>query len=85
MTKKMDQFLRHWIIGERIFPVSTSVQVLFQISIVLVDELAESLFCGFALAFDRLAKSKYIRFQLEFFRLHLKDFLLVVVVVILVA
>ena len=57
MTKKIDKFLRHWIIGERIFCGSISVQVLATINIILVDELAESRLCGFALAFDRLAKS----------------------------
>ena len=36
---------------------STSVQVLYPKSIVLVDEPAEPRLCGFALAFDRLAKS----------------------------
>ena len=37
--------------------VSTSVQVLSPIGIVLVDELADSRPCGFATAFDRLVKS----------------------------
>ena len=46
------------------FPGSTSVQVLFPIRKVLVDELAESSrFCGFALAFDRLAKSPAFNFN----------------------
>ena len=57
MTKKIDQFLRHWKIGERIFCGSISVQILSPIGIVLADELAESRLCGFALAFDRHAKS----------------------------
>ena len=57
MTKKMNQFLRHCIIGIEHSPGSTSVQVLSPIGIVLVDELAESRLCGFALAFDRHAKS----------------------------
>ena len=39
-----------------IFVCSVSVQILSSIGIVLVDELAESRLCGFALAFDRLAK-----------------------------
>ena len=56
MTKKMNQFLRHFIIGERIFSWFT-VQILSPIGIVLVEELADSRLCGFALAFDRLAKS----------------------------
>ena len=38
-------------------PDSTSVQILSPKGFVLVDEPAESLLCGFALAFDRLAKS----------------------------
>ena len=38
-------------------PGSTSVQILFPIGIVLVEEPAGSLLCGFALAFDRHAKS----------------------------
>ena len=37
--------------------VSTSAQVLSPIGIVLVEELADSRLCGFALALDRLAKS----------------------------
>ena len=63
MTKKIDQFLRHWIIGERIFCGSLSVQVLSPIGIVLVDELAESRLRGFVLAFDRLAKSHAFNFN----------------------
>ena len=57
MTKKIDQFLRHWIIGERIFlwfnisPRSLPNRYSF------CDELAEKRLGGFALAFDRLAKS----------------------------
>ena len=47
---------------------------------VFVDDLAEIHLCGFALTFDRLAKSKYIRFQRTIFELHLRGFLLVVVV-----
>ena len=57
MTKKMNQFLRHCIIGDWIFPGSTSVQVLFPIGTVLDEEPASSLLCGFAFAFDRHAKS----------------------------
>ena len=38
-------------------PGSTSVQVLFPTRIVLLEEPASSLLCGFALAFDRHAKS----------------------------
>ena len=63
MTKKIHQFLRHWIIGERIFPGSTSVQVLSPTGKNLVDDLAESRNCGFALAFDRLAKSPAFNFN----------------------
>ena len=63
MTKKIDQFLRHWIIGERIFCGSISVQVLSPIGIVLVDELTELRPCGFAVAFDRLAKSPAFNFN----------------------
>ena len=57
MTNKMNQFLRHFIIEIEYSPGSTSVQVLSPIGIVLVEELANSRLCGFALAFDRLAKS----------------------------
>ena len=63
MTKKIDQFLGHWIIGERIllwFNVSPSS---LTIGIVLVDKLAESRLCGFALAFDRHAKSLAFNFN----------------------
>ena len=63
MTKKMDQFLRHWIIGANVFLVQPSVQVLSLIGIVLVDELPEFRFCGFALAFDRFAKSPAFNFN----------------------
>ena len=64
MTKKIDQFLRHWIIGERIFLwFSISPSSLSPIGRVLVDELAESRLCGFALAFDRLAKSLAFNFN----------------------
>ena len=61
MTKKMNQFLRHS--ESEYSPGSTSVQVLSQIGKVLVDELAESLLCGSALAFDRLAKSPAFNFN----------------------
>ena len=63
MTKKMDQFLRHWIIGERMFSwFNISPSPLTNRFSFLVDELAESRFCGFALAFDRLAKSPAFNF-----------------------
>ena len=48
MTKKMNQFLRYCIIGDRIFS---------RLGIGLVEEPAGSRLCGFALAFDRHAKS----------------------------
>ena len=35
--------------------ISSQVQMLSPMGVVLFDELAESLFCDFALAFDRLA------------------------------
>ena len=57
MTKKMSQFLRHWIIGERMFSWFNISSSSFPIGIVFVDELVKSRFCGFAFAFDRLAKS----------------------------
>ena len=50
-----------------------------------MDELAETRLCGLALAFDRLAKGKYIRFQNTIFELHLRSFLLAVVVLRVVA
>ena len=52
-------------------PGSTSVQVLSPIGMVLVDELAESRLCGFALAFDRLAKARAFDLQRKVFELHL--------------
>ena len=63
MTKKIDQLPRHWIIGERIFLWFNISPSSLPISIVLVDELAESRLCGFALAFDRLAKSPAFNFN----------------------
>ena len=62
-----------------------SVQDLSLIGTVLVDEQAGVRLRSFALAFDRLAKSKYIRFQRRIFELHLRGFLLVVVVLFVVA
>ena len=47
---------------------------------VLVDELAGVRLYGLALAFDRLAKASTFVFNAIFFRLHLRSFLLVVVV-----
>ena len=52
MTKNIDQYSE-----SEYFCGSTSVQVLSPTGKILVDELAESRLCGFALAFDRLAKS----------------------------
>ena len=57
MTKKMNQFLRHFIIGERIFLWFNISPSSFPFGIVLVAELAESRLYGFAVAFDRLAES----------------------------
>ena len=51
-------------------PGSTSVQILSPIGIVLVEELADSRLCGFALAFDRHAKSLAFNLQRIFFELH---------------
>ena len=45
MTKKMDQFVRHWIIGERIFSWFNISPSSLPIGIVLVDELAKSRLC----------------------------------------
>ena len=42
---------------------SISVQILFPISMVLVDDKAEYRFCGFALAFDRNAESPSLNFN----------------------
>ena len=58
-----DRSVSSIIIGERIFFGSISVQVPSPIGTVLVDELAESRLCGFALAFDRLAKSPAFNFN----------------------
>ena len=77
MTKKIDQFLRHRIIGERIFlwfNISSSSSPEGK---VLVDKLA-----SFSIWSAR--KSKYIRFQRKIFELHLRGFLLVVVVLVVV-
>ena len=46
-----------------IFLLKTSVHFLSPIGIVLVDELTESRFCGFALAFDLHAKSPAFKFN----------------------
>ena len=59
-----------------------SVQYLSLIGAVLVDEQARVCLCGFVQAFDRLAKGKCIRFQRKIFDLHLRGFLLVVVVLL---
>ena len=48
--------------------------------IVLEDEQVVEGLLGFALAFDRLAKASTFVFNANFFRLHLRGFLLVVVV-----
>ena len=64
---------------------SISVQLLAPMGTVFVDELEEIRLCVFALAFDRHAKSKYTRFQRTIFELHLRSFMLFVVVVLLVA
>ena len=64
MTKTIDQFLRHWIIGERLFLwLNISPNSLSNKYIVLVDELAESRLCGFDLAFVRLAKARAFDFN----------------------
>ena len=56
------------------------------VGIVLADEQAGVRLRGFALAFDRFAKASYIRFQRKIFELHhLRGFLLVVVVFLVVA
>ena len=62
MTKKIDQFLRHWKIDGRIFLWFNISPSSFPMGIVLVDELAKIRLCVFALAFDRLAKGTCIRF-----------------------
>ena len=49
---------------------------------VLVDELAEFRLCGFSLAFDRHAKASSFVFQRKFFKLHLRGFVLVVLVLV---
>ena len=51
---------------------------------VLVDELVGVRLCGFALAFDRPCKSTCIRFQRKIVELHLRGFLLVIVVLLVV-
>ena len=48
----------------------------------LVDELAGVRLCGFALAFDRLAKASTFVFNAKIFELHLRGFLLAVVVLL---
>ena len=63
MTKKIDQSLRHWIIGERIFPWLNISPSYFSIGRVLVDELTEIRLCGFAFAFDGLAKARAFNFN----------------------
>ena len=63
MTKKIDQFLRHWIIGGRIILWFNIGPSSFPKRYSFVDELAESRLCGFALAFDRLAKSLAFNFN----------------------
>ena len=44
------------------FPGSLSLEVLLPIGTILGEELASSLLCGFALAFDRHAKSFTLNF-----------------------
>ena len=59
MTKKSDQFLRHWIIdGRIILRFNIGPSSLSPIGKVFVDEQAEIRLCGFAVAFDRLAKAR---------------------------
>ena len=63
VTKKMDQFLRHWIIGERIlswFNISPSSFPHMYSSCGCAGIIS---FCGFALAFDRHAKSPALNFN----------------------
>ena len=52
---------------------------------VLVDGLARVRLCGFALVIDRLAKARAFGFNAKFFELHLRSFLLVVVMFLVVA
>ena len=52
---------------------------------VFVDELAEVRLCGFASAIDRLAKASTFFFNEKIFEMHLRGFLLVVVVLLVVA
>ena len=57
MTKKMNYFLRYLVFGERIFTGSISIQFLLSMGMILGEEPAGSLLCGFAFAFARHAKS----------------------------
>ena len=49
MTKKMNYFLRNFVRRERMFPGSISIQFLAFIGMILGEEPACSLLCGFAL------------------------------------
>ena len=62
MTKKMDQFLRYWIIVEQIILWFNIGPSYFRTQ-VFVDELAKERLCGLALAFDRLAESLAFNFK----------------------
>ena len=63
MTKEMNHFLRHLVLGEKIFPGSISIQFLLSMGTILGEESAGSLLCGFAFAFDRHAKSFALSFN----------------------
>ena len=82
MTKKIDQFLRHWIVNGRII-------LWFNIGPSSFSDGYSS--CGWAgrstsswscFSLWSACKSKYIRLQRKFFQLHLRGFLLVVVVLL---
>ena len=62
MTRKNDQFLRHWMIGERIF-LWFNIRPSSFPNRYSSCGWAEVRLCGFALAFDRLAKSLAFNFN----------------------
>ena len=68
MTKKIDYFLRHLTIGERIFPWFNIDPIpSFPMGTTLGEEPAGSLLRGFAFAFDRHAKSFALSFNERIF------------------
>ena len=77
MTKKMHYILRNFVRRES-FPGSISIQFLLFIGMILGEEPAGSLHCGFAFAFDRHAKS-FTSSCNVFFRLIFRNFCVVVV------